>query len=108
MKNKLLVVMFSFFIFGCQPHKNVRSSFHDTMYCYNGSNSGIDTLIAINGYYEMYKPVTYFGYKKNSFKVDSSNIINDTSRLYCIFYKDGFFFIQWILILIMSCGGNIL
>ena len=62
----------------CRPCKEVRDKFQFTEYCYDESYNGIDTLIAVNGYYEMSKPQTYFGYKKNSYQIDSSITIQDT------------------------------
>ena len=85
------VVLITLTLSACRPCKEVRDRFQYTKFCYDGNYNGIDTLIAINGYYEMYKPYSYYGYKDRSYQIDSSIIIKDTVRNYSIFFNDGFF-----------------
>jgi len=53
--------------------------------CYNDKNTGIDSLININGYFQMGEtPGSVFGYGKNIYKVD-------TFFINFMFFKDGMF-----------------
>jgi hypothetical protein len=56
---------------------------------YDGGNSGIDSLIAINGYYTIAKPNIYRQYDKifsTKYKV-----VQDTFYMNYVFFKDGIF-----------------
>jgi hypothetical protein len=50
-----LSVLYSFcltvFIICCRPIRSTRDSFQHTQYCYNGSSTGLDTLLDLSGYY---------------------------------------------------------
>ena len=85
------VVLLMLTLSACRPCKEVRDGFQYPEYCYDGSYNGIDTLITINGYYEMKKPYSYYGYKDKSYQIDSSISIKDTACNFSIFFSDGFF-----------------
>jgi hypothetical protein len=67
--------------------KPVENSFS---YCYNGENTGIDTLINIDGYYQeisLFKRSPTIG----GFSKDTSIYYVDTSYRHFMFYDDGIF-----------------
>ena len=78
-------------IFGCAYYPNIPKSIENSFtYCYAGKNTGLDTLINIDGYYRE------MSFNKRSptvggFLKDTSIYYIDTSYHYFMFYEDGIF-----------------
>ena len=90
MKRKIscgLLLSLILFLNSCSNHVPARHR-RNLPYCYNGKNTGIDTIININGYYEIHENsgATYeYGYGK------WATTVVDTFPTKFMFFKDGTF-----------------
>lgn len=82
--NLILWLGFGILITSCRPIRSTRDSFQFTQYCYNGTPTGLDTKIDIDGYYTFSRTyIANIGYP--------SKPRVTTYQFNCLFLNDGTF-----------------
>lgn len=84
-KEIFIFVLISFFIGSCAAPKSVQENFWIK---YSGHETGLDTLIKLNGYYSIAKPKTRKEYK--GFKMEVTEF-PDTFYMTYLFFRDGMY-----------------